>query len=99
MPTYVLTYRSPSGYAPNPETTAAWMAWFEGIGDQLVEIGNPVVAGRSLGNCGPGTTELGGYSLIRADDIDAAAAVAKGCPHLGRDGGVEVGELGEVPSA
>jgi hypothetical protein len=25
-------------------------------------------------------------------------AIAKGCPHLDRNGGVEIGQLGEVPS-
>jgi hypothetical protein len=30
-------------------------------------------------------------------DLDAAVAIAKGCPHLDRNGGAEVGQLGEVP--
>ena len=98
MPQYVLTYRNPTGYTPSAETRAAWIAWFDGIGDHLVEQGKPAVARASLGNCSPASTELGGYSVIEADDLAAAAAVAKGCPHLDRGGGVEVGQLGEVPA-
>ena len=97
MPTFVLTCRNPIGYAPSPETTAAWTAWFDSIGDQIVELGKPVIDRTGIGNCGAGSTELGGYTLISADDLDRALAIAKGCPHLTRGGGVEVGQLGEVP--
>jgi hypothetical protein len=45
-----------------------------------------------------GDTELGGYSIIETDDIEAAKAIAMGCPHLTRGGGVEIGQLAEVPA-
>lgn len=99
MPTYVFAYRNPTAYAPTPETRAAWTAWFDGMSDQIVDQGKPAVARLSLGNCSPESTELGGYSVIQADDLASAAAVASGCPHLHRSGGVEVGQLGEVPGA
>jgi hypothetical protein len=97
MPTFALVYRGPVGYAPTPETTAAWKTWFAGMGDQLVDLGKPAVARAVVGNCDPASTELDGYSLISAENLEAAMAVAKGCPHLDRSGGVEVGQLGEVP--
>jgi hypothetical protein len=97
MPTFALVYRGPVGYAPTPETTAAWQAWFAGMGDQLVDLGKPAVARAVVGNCDPASTELDGYSLISAETLEAAMAVAKGCPHLDRSGGVEIGQLGEVP--
>ncbi|MGO8959932.1 MAG: YciI family protein [Streptosporangiaceae bacterium] len=99
MPRYVLSYHSPTDYTPSAETRAAWTAWFDGMGDQLVDQGKPVIARVSLGNCDPDSTALGGYSVIQADDMEAAAAVAKGCPHLDRAGGVEVGQLGDVPGS
>lgn len=95
MPTFVLTYRRQPGYTPTPQTRATWMAWFDGMGDQLAELGKPTVSSTALGNCGPGT-ELGGYSLINAADLESALAVAKGCPQLDHDGGVEVAELTDV---
>jgi hypothetical protein len=97
MPDFVLTYRNPTGYKPSPESMAAWMAWFEGMGDHLVEQGKPTVVRSALGDTSAERTELGGYSLIQADDLESAVAVAKGCPHLDRGGGVEIGQLGEVP--
>lgn len=100
MPLFVLAYRNPIGYTPTAETTAAWRAWFAGMGDQLADLGRPVAGGRAvLGDRGPGRTELGGYSLINVPDLDAAIAIAKGCPLLDISGGIEVGRLGEVPSA
>jgi hypothetical protein len=98
MPTFVLSYRNPAGYAPSQESTAAWMAWFDAIGEQLVDLGKPVVDRTALGNCASDSTQLGGYTLISADDLDGALAIAKGCPHLDRGGGVEVGQLGEIPA-
>jgi YCII-related domain len=97
MPRFVFTYRHASGYRPSPEGASAWMAWFEGMGDHLVELGQPAVDCTTLGNCDSSRTELGGYSIIEADDLDAASAIAKGCPQLERGGGVEVGQLGQVP--
>ena len=93
MATFVLSYRLPAGYTRTPESTAAWMAWFDSMGDNLVDIGRPVLDRTAVGNCGGGTN-LGGYSLITADDLAAAAVLAKGCPVLDRDGGVEIGLLG-----
>jgi hypothetical protein len=96
MPMFVLTYRNRPGYTPTPQTQAAWHAWFGSMGGQLADMGKPVIAQTALGNCSRESTELGGYSLIEADDLEAATAIAKGCPHLEHSGGVEVGLLGEV---
>jgi hypothetical protein len=68
------------------------------MGDQLVELGQPAVDQALIGNCNPDSTVLGGYSIISAEDLDAAVAVAKGCPFVARNGGVEIGQLGEVPA-
>jgi hypothetical protein len=100
MATFVLAYRSPEGYTPgSPQTVAAWTAWFESMGTNLVDKGKPAVAAAALGSCDAETTRLGGFSLISARDLEEAVALAKGCPHLGTGGGVEIGELGEVPGS
>lgn len=97
MPTFVLAYRLPTDYVRTPESGQTWRSWFESMGDSLVDLGKPVVTATALGNHDGGTTELGGYSLVVADDLQGAVAIAKGCPALSRDGGVDVGELGEIP--
>ncbi len=98
MAHFVLSYRSPRGYQPGPETAGAWMAWFDSMGDHVVEIGRPVFERTSVGDCQSNSTELGGYSILSAGDMEEALALAQGCPHLERGGGVEIGQLAEVPA-
>jgi hypothetical protein len=94
MTTYLLAYRTPQGYTPGgDDATAAWNTFFEGIKDHVVDPGNPVFSRTSLGDCGVGVNPLGGYSVVEADDLEAAATLAKDCPVLAIGGGVEVGEI------
>jgi hypothetical protein len=100
MPTFVFVYRAPQGHqVRTSEGTARWNAWFQSIGADLVDIGRPVGESAIAGNCGGTSRPLGGYSLIRADDLDGALAVAKGCPFVDSGGGVEVGALLDLPGA
>jgi hypothetical protein len=95
MSTFLFTYRTPENSAPpSPDAMAAWGSWLESIGPRLVDRGNPVSERQTLGNCEH--TRLGGYSLIDADSLEAAVAVAKGCPGLERGGGVEVSALRDM---
>jgi hypothetical protein len=96
MATFVFSYRMPAGFVPGrPEAVAAWTAWFEEMGASVADTGQPVLESVALGDCGRGT-RLGGYSLITADDLDTALALAKGCPSLPQGGGIEVGALGAL---
>lgn len=92
MPTYLITNRAPKDYRGSADAVAVWTAWFERLGANLVDRGNPVFARRALGDCET-DTELGGYMLVTADNLEAAVALAEGCPELAVGGGVEVGEL------
>ena len=100
MPVFILTYRPPIDYeVGTPDGMAAWTAWFESMGPDLEDIGKPVGESTVVGNCGDDLRPLGGYSLIRADDLAAATSVAKGCPFVDLGGGVEVGRLLDLPGA
>jgi hypothetical protein len=93
---YLIANRAPKGYQDSAESFTAWNTWFARLGDNLVDRGNPVLGERaSLGNCG-GDTELGGYTLITATDVEAAIALSKGCPRLAKGGGIEIGKLAVV---
>ena len=98
MPTYIFTYHQPAGYVPGSDTTvtAAWEAFFERIGDNVVDPGQPVFDRTTLGEIGS-STQLGGYSVVTATNLAEAAALAGGCPSLQRGGGVQIGELAELP--
>ena len=41
MPTFVFTYRKGTGYTRTPQTHAAWVAWFDSMGDQLADRASP----------------------------------------------------------
>lgn len=95
MASFVFTYRAPKQYAPGaPQAVAEWKAFFDAMGEHLVNMGNPVFERDTVGVTSD--TVLGGYSLVDADDLDAAVAIAKSCPLVSRGGGVEVGELANV---
>jgi hypothetical protein len=98
MSTYVFVYRAPRGFTPgDPDATAAWNSWFRGISDHVVELGKPVFTRHEVGPS-PGDTQLGGYSLISAADLDEAVRLSDGCPALAIGGSIEIGELAELPS-
>lgn len=106
MATYLFSYRVPNvsleqqlaeiGPAAAAEGAARWNAWIESLGPNLADRGWRVTDARALGNCND-HTRPGGYSLITADDLEAAVALAQGCPGLQMGGGVEVGVIPDLP--
>src|SRR5947209_7974781 len=78
-----------------PETPAeqaavmqAWTAWFGSLGSALVDGGNPTtgqaktIASDGSVSDGTGGATPSGYSIIKADSLDDAVKLAKGCPVL-----------------
>ena len=65
-----------------------WMAWFGKPGSDLVDGGNPFtplaksITSDGEVNKGSIRAMASGYSVIKADSLDAAVAKAKGCPVL-----------------
>jgi hypothetical protein len=94
MAKFIFSYRIPEDYAGSADSMAAWMAWFEELGDRVVDRGAPVFERAVQGGRAAGSV-LGGYSLVTADDLEAATVLAKGCPAL-PGGTVEVGLLTEM---
>lgn len=99
MGKYVFAYRGGDGMAQSEEeqraVMAAWMAWFEQLGDVVVDGGNPFGASTtvtSAGAEGAGAAGLGGYSVVSAGSLAEAAEHARGCPSLAQGGTVEVYE-------
>lgn len=104
MARYFLAYIGTGGeMAPTPEeqqkVMAAWGAWMGGLGDKLVDPGAPVNPQSSVRNGGTaqGTSSgFGGWSVVRADNLEDAIAATQGCPHLDVGGTVEVYEVIEM---
>jgi hypothetical protein len=81
--------------AAQEEAMQAWGAWFETLGDAVADIGNPFSTSATVSTNGVASGAAGaasGYSIVTADSIDGAAALAKGCPILTGGGTVEVYE-------
>ncbi len=84
-----------------PETPEAikevmdkWGAWMGSLGDKLVDGGAPLGEKQILG--GGADTKVNGYSIVEAESIDAAKALADAHPHLEAGGGIEVAEFAEM---
>ena len=74
---------------------AAWGGWFGTLGAAVVDGGAPFGASAAVGG-GGAKTGLTGYSVLEADDLDSAVALAGGCPILSDGGTVEVYEAIDV---
>jgi hypothetical protein len=104
MPKYLFTYHGggmPESEAEQAKHMAAWGEWMGANATAFVDMGAPVGAIKTVGTNGAtdggGANPVGGYGLVEASDIDAACAIAKGCPVVTLSGGtVEVGETFEV---
>ncbi|WP_197918594.1 YciI family protein [Thiosulfatihalobacter marinus] len=104
MPKFMMIYHG-GGRPDSPEegekVMAAWMAWMGGIGENLVDGGNPAGMSKTVTATGVedngGANPVSGYTLINAADMDAAIEIAKGCPILeGGQGTVEIAEAMEM---
>ncbi|MDH3295718.1 MAG: hypothetical protein OER95_15480 [Acidimicrobiia bacterium] len=92
MPNYVLTYHGEMGSMPEPDVMEAvmkeWEAWYGSMGDSLVDGGAPFGETASIGPDGSNTANpasITGYTVVKADDMAGATAIAQGCPVL-KDG-------------
>jgi hypothetical protein len=100
MAKFIFSYRSAKGRDPVADGSelAAWQAFLNDVvAPSVVDPGWPVFEPATvLGEAG-GSTQIGGYSVITADDLETAVSMARNCPTIASGGGVEVGVLAELP--
>ena len=103
MPNYIIAYRG--GEKPaSPEEGAAqmgkWKTWVENLGDAVVNPGTPLSQTRFVRTDGvsdaPAADAMSGYSVVKADDMDAALKIAGACPFLETGGTLEVAQMMEM---
>ncbi len=109
MTKYLFIYHAPMPPAdaapPDPSEMEAvmgqWMAWAGRVGEEMVDFGTPLAGGVRVTPSGtsPSTNEVTGYTIIEAQDMEAALALAEVHPHLTMPGGctIEVHEAQPVP--
>ena len=73
----------------------AWGEWFATLGDSVADMGNPFGSSATVSSGGVtdgAASAAGGYSIVSANSLSDATALAKGCPTLATGGTVEVYE-------
>ncbi len=102
MSNYILAYhggKKPESPEEGAKQMAKWKAWVGGLGDAMVDPGTPLGKSKTVSSGGVsddgGSNPLIGYSIVKADSMDAALDMAKGCPFLDM-GTIEVAEVKEM---
>ncbi len=74
------------------EAVAPWMEWAERVGSALVDAGSPLMGGQTLTKSGSSPSDKGvvGYSILQAEDMQAAKALLEDHPHLEWVAGCEI---------
>lgn len=100
MAQYIIAYFG--GERPaTPEAGQAHMAeyglWREGLGDAAIVPMAPMKQSHFVSKSGVTTDcdrdKMGGYTIVKADSIEAAIEIAKSCPFIDIGGTMEVAEL------
>ena len=98
MAKFIFAYhggKAPESPEEGAEVMAKWNAWLGGLGDAVIDGGNPAGPSKTVSASGVsddgGANPISGYSLVQADSIDHAIEMAKGCPIMDH-GTVEVAE-------
>ena len=102
MPNYIIAYhggKQPESPEEGAKQQAKWKAWVGGLGDAVVNPGTPLGTSKTVSSeavsDGGGPNSLTGFSMVKADSMNAALEMAKACPFLDI-GTIEVAEVKEM---
>ena len=98
MSKYVFAYHGGKDFESAEEGAkhmAKWETWLTELGDAVVNPGTPLGLSKTVSSDGltndGGANPLSGFSVFKADSMDAALKMAQTCPHL-EIGTIEVAE-------
>ena len=100
MKKFMLLYKGPT--TPPGASHDKWPAWFKKMGDKLVDIGSPMENGLVLnsdGSTNDSPTNLNGYSIVQAKDINEVQRLVKDHPFLAFGNGEYCVEIFALPKA
>ena len=94
--TYILLYRGAT--SPSGASHEGWPEWFAQVGEALVDVGSPMFNGHAVradGALSDRTADLNGYSLVRADDLQAVRELVREHPFLraSNENSIEIFEI------
>jgi hypothetical protein len=104
MKQFVFVYLGGS-QPPNQEEAskhfAKYMEWLSSLGDSVVVPTIPLKDTNTVSPDGTvrvgGSSAMSGFSIIKAESIEAALSIAQDCPFLEIGGSLEVSELMQAP--
>jgi uncharacterized protein YciI len=107
MSKFIYIYKGPAASMDqyteeqSAEQMAAWGAWMGKVQSSLVDTGAPFAAGAVVTDDGaPGvSSDLTGYSIVEAENLEAAKALTQGHPLLAEGSGkysLEIFELIDI---
>ena len=104
MAQFVLVYLGGTQPTSQEETSkhfSKYMEWLTSLGDKVVIPTIPLKDTHTVSPDGSveegGSTAMSGFSVIKADSIQAAIEIAQSCPFLEINGTLEVSEMMEMP--
>jgi hypothetical protein len=96
MSRFLVTYHGsgmPTDPAQMEQAKAAFGQWLAKAGKAVVDPGAPLRPGTQVSNgAHRPQVMLGGYSVIEADDVEAAAEILRSHPFVARGGTLQVDE-------
>lgn len=104
MKQYVLVYlggKQPSSEDEANKHFSKYMEWLASLGDAVVIPTIPLKDTTTVSPDGSvregGSSAMSGFSIIKADSMQAALSIAQDCPFLEIDGSLEVSEMMQMP--
>jgi hypothetical protein len=104
MKQYVLVYLG-GNHPTNPQQARLhhmkYVEWLTSLGETLVIPTIPLKDTNTVDSDGTvregSSSSMSGFSVIKADSMEAALAIAKACPFLEIGGSLEVSEMMQIP--
>ena len=104
MKQFVLVYlggNHPSDPAEASKHFEKYMEWMTSLGDSIVVPTIPLKDTNTVRSNGAvsegGASAMSGFSIIKADSMEAALSIAQSCPFLEIGGTLEVSEMMQAP--
>lgn len=98
MKNYIVIYHAPAELMvpsenTTPEDMKEWMVWAAKCGDQLVDMGTPLMGGQKIlpgGGSEKSLRNVTGYSILSAENMEEAKSLIEGHPHLSWNAACEI---------
>ncbi len=103
MANFMIAYyggRQPSSKEEGMAQMGQWKAWAEGLGDQVVNPGTPLMSTKIVTSSDVqdenDPNAMKGFAVVKADSIEAAVEIAKADPFLNVEGTIRVSQMMEM---